>query len=497
VRAELAKLNEALPPGTTVEVMYDESQFIRASINGVIKVLLEGIALVVLVILVFLRDWRSTIVAIVAIPVSVLASYMVVAFFGASINVLTLLAVVLAIGIVVDDAIVEIENVHRRIEEGQAPLLASFDGRPRDRLRGDRHDRHPDGGVRAARLHDRQHGRLFREFAIQLAGRDLLLRRGRPHADPDDVLEADGAGPWPHPALDRAGLRRHEQRLSLALTRALRIPLVFLAAGVVVSLSAYSLFMAIPKEFAPTEDRGVIIIPVRSPKGQPRLHPRAGEGGRARHQAAGGQGVVSSLLSQVAPGSSGPAPVNEGIVIVRLVPVGPAHREAAGRHAPALRQRDEFPRRARLPEQPALARPARLRPAADPVRDRRPRLSHDQDLGRPHHPARPADGLFANIDTDYKESQPDVRVQIDRARAADLGVAGRGYRAHPRADLRRARGLDLRQPRRRVPGDHAGPRAGPGDALRPRQYLHPLPERRTRPALGLRHPQRGGGARRC
>ncbi|CAA9322437.1 MAG: RND efflux system, inner membrane transporter, partial [uncultured Microvirga sp.] len=125
VRAELAKLGDALPPGTTAEVMYDESQFIRASINGVIKVLLEGIALVVLVILVLLRDWRSTIVAIVAIPVSVLASYMIVAFFGASINVLTLLAVVLAIGIVVDDAIVEIENVHRRIEEGQEPLLAS------------------------------------------------------------------------------------------------------------------------------------------------------------------------------------------------------------------------------------------------------------------------------------------------------------------------------------------------------------------------------------
>ena len=90
--------------------------------------LVEGVALVILVILVFLRDWRSTIVAMVAIPVSITAAFMVMAFFGASINVLTLLAIVLAIGIVVDDAIVEIENVHRRIEEGQPPLLASFDG---------------------------------------------------------------------------------------------------------------------------------------------------------------------------------------------------------------------------------------------------------------------------------------------------------------------------------------------------------------------------------
>ncbi len=114
-------------------------------------------ALVILVILVFLRDWRSTIVAMVAIPVSVIASFMVVAFFGASINVLTLLAIVLAIGIVVDDAIVEIENIHRRIEQRRAALARGLRRRARDRLRGHRHDRHADGGVRPARLHDRQY----------------------------------------------------------------------------------------------------------------------------------------------------------------------------------------------------------------------------------------------------------------------------------------------------------------------------------------------------
>ena len=116
VRKELEELKDSLPPGTTAEISYDESQFIRASINGVLRTLIEGVALVILVILVFLRDWRSTIVAMVAIPVSIIAACMVMAFFGASINVLTLLAIVLAIGIVVDDAIVEIENVHRRIE---------------------------------------------------------------------------------------------------------------------------------------------------------------------------------------------------------------------------------------------------------------------------------------------------------------------------------------------------------------------------------------------
>ena len=173
-------------------------------------------ALVILVILVFLRDWRSTIVAIVAIPVSVIASYMVAAVFGASINVLTLLAIVLAIGIVVDDAIVEIENIHRRIEHARAAAARGLRRRARDRLRGRRHDRHADGGVRPARLHDRTDGSAVPRVRDPARRRDLLLRRRRAHAHPDDVLEADGAGARPDPPLDRARLPGHEQRLSLA-----------------------------------------------------------------------------------------------------------------------------------------------------------------------------------------------------------------------------------------------------------------------------------------
>ena len=84
VRQELEELKSSLPPGTTAEIAYDESQFIRASIDGVLHTLVEGVALVILVILVFLRDWRSTIVAMVAIPVSITAAFMVMSFFGAS-----------------------------------------------------------------------------------------------------------------------------------------------------------------------------------------------------------------------------------------------------------------------------------------------------------------------------------------------------------------------------------------------------------------------------
>ncbi|HRE21411.1 MAG TPA: efflux RND transporter permease subunit, partial [Rhabdaerophilum sp.] len=128
VAKELDLLRVSLPEGTTAEILYNEARFIRASIDGVLKTLAEGIGLVILVILVFLRSWRSTLVAGIAIPVSIIPTFAVLWMFGFSINVLTLLAIVLAIGIVVDDAIVEVENIHRRIEDGEPPLLASFIG---------------------------------------------------------------------------------------------------------------------------------------------------------------------------------------------------------------------------------------------------------------------------------------------------------------------------------------------------------------------------------
>src|SRR5215210_6415697 len=267
VRAELEKLKRALPPGTETSVMYDESQFIRASINGVLKTLVEGIGLVILVILVFLRDWRSTIVAMVAIPVSVIASFMVVAVFGASINVLTLLAIVLAIGIVVDDAIVEIENVHRRIEEGQPPLLASFDGA-----------REIGFAVIATTctlmavfvplaFMTGNTGRLFREFAIQLAAAiffsGVVARTLTPMMCSKLMVPAHGPiHRWTEPVF--TGMTNGYRWL---LSRALRIPIVILALGAVVSITAVALFQALPKEFTPLEDRGFILIPIQAPEG--------------------------------------------------------------------------------------------------------------------------------------------------------------------------------------------------------------------------------------
>src|ERR671913_849869 len=302
VRAEVDRLAESLPPGTAAEVLYDESQFIRASINGVLKTLLEGLGLVILVILLFLRDWRSTIVAMVAIPVSIIAAFMVMAFFGASINVLTLLAIVLAIGIVVDDAIVEIENVHRRIEEGQPPLLASFDGA-----------REIGFAVIATTatlmavfvplaFMTGNTGKLFREFAITLAASiffsGVVARTLTPMMCSKLMVPAHGR----IQRLTEPVFERMNSGYRWLLDRALRIPVVILALGILVSLTAYGLFNAVPKEFSPTEDRGIIIIPIQAPEGASLDYTR--DRVREVEQALmplQEQGLVSSMLSQVAP----------------------------------------------------------------------------------------------------------------------------------------------------------------------------------------------------
>ena len=424
VRAELEGLNTSLPPGTVAEILYDESQFIRASINGVLKTLVEGLVLVILVILLFLRDWRSTIVAMVAIPVSITAAFMVMAFFGATINVLTLLAIVLAIGIVVDDAIVEIENVHRRIEDGQPPLLASFDGA-----------REIGFAVIATTatlmavfvplaFMTGNTGKLFREFAITLAAAiffsGVVARTLTPMLCSKLMVPAHGRiQRMTEPLFE--GMNNGYRWL---LSRALRAPVIILFLGAVVSLSAYGLFQSLPREFSTLEDRGAIIVRIQAPEGASLEYTR--DRVKEVEQAImplQEQGVVSSMLSQVAPGFARPSPVNEGIVIVRLVPWEQRTVSQQAVVQQLLPKVGAFPgARSSVINPPSFGgaggfgQPIQFvlgGPDYDTLRGWRDTVMQKaQETGQ-----------FVNIDSNYRESQPDIRVQIDRQRAADLGVS--------------------------------------------------------------------------
>jgi multidrug efflux pump len=424
VLKEIEALKPSLPAGMQMEVLYNEGVFIRSSINGVLMTLIEGIALVVLVILIFLRDWRSTLVAVVAIPFSIIPTFMVLWAFGFSVNTLTLLAIVLAIGIVVDDAIVEVENIHRRIEEGEQPLLASSIGA-----------REIAFAVIATTITlmsvflpiafmDGQTGKLFREFGITLAaaiGFSGLVARTLTPMMCSKMLSAHHGfiHRWTEPVF--AGINVGYRAM---LRRALGMPLVVLMIGAVVSFLAYGFFNDVKKEFAPTEDRSVIFVPVTAPEGSSINYTRD----RMREverviQPYIDRGIVASTLTIVAPGFQRPAPVNAGLMIVRLKPwnertVGQVQvqRELIGRLQAVVGARVVAVNPPSLGQRGATNQPVQFvlgGPDYETIKAWRNTLMQRAIQS----------GKIANVDSDFKESQPDLRVQIDRTRAADLGIS--------------------------------------------------------------------------
>ncbi len=269
MREVMPALAADLPPGMQVEIAYDKSVFIDRSIEAVYTTIAEAVALVVLVIFLFLRTLRATIIPLVTIPVSLIGAFALMNLLGFSINTLTLLAMVLAIGLVVDDAIVVLENIHRHIEEGMKPLRAAIVGIGEI-----------SGAVVAMTLTlaavyapvafaPGRTGTLFAEFALTLAGAVLvsgfvavtlspmmcsrLLRDHESHGLFYTVLERGLV------ALN-SGYRR-------ALVATLRArPAVILVALLVVGAS-YFLFTGLKSELAPIEDRGVLFTAGNAPEG--------------------------------------------------------------------------------------------------------------------------------------------------------------------------------------------------------------------------------------
>ena len=216
VRAEVAKMNEGLPTGMKLVVAYDTSVFIDRSIKSVFETIAEAIVLVVLVIYFFLRSLRATIIPIVTIPVSLVGAFGLMYLFGFTVNTLTLLAMVLAIGLVVDDAIVMLENIHRHIEAGKPRVEAAIDGA-----------REIGFAIVAMTLTlasvfaplafaTGRTGRLFIEFALTLAGAVMVSGFIALTLVADDVLAAAQASGPAFVALqhDRGWADRYDAGLS-------------------------------------------------------------------------------------------------------------------------------------------------------------------------------------------------------------------------------------------------------------------------------------------
>jgi multidrug efflux pump len=271
VRAEMEQIKRELPSGLTAEIAYDSTAYINDAIHEVVKTLIDTLLIVMLVIFLFLGSFRSVIVPVVAIPISLIGAMFLMQMFGFSLNLLTLLAIVLSVGLVVDDAIVVVENVERHMREGMSRMNAAIKGA-----------RELVGPIIAMTLtlatvytpialQGGLTGALFREFALTLAGAVFISGVVALTLSPmmsAHLLRSEhvdhGFSGWVNRTFDR-----FRDWYGSHLDRTLNArPAVYLVWGGVSALALF-MFIMIPsfasKELAPTEDQGVIFGIVTAP----------------------------------------------------------------------------------------------------------------------------------------------------------------------------------------------------------------------------------------
>ena len=269
VRGLLAKVNRDVPPGVKIEVANDNSVFIDRSIKAVFVTILEASVLVALVIFVFLRTFRASIIPLLAIPVSLVGAFALMGMAGFSVNTLTLLALVLAIGLVVDDAIVMLENIYRHIEEGMEPFQAAIKGA-----------REVGFAIVAMTMTlvavytplafaPGRTGRLFTEFALALAG--AVVVSGMVALTLSPMLSSLLLKHNPNPNFFDRGMesvlqavtRGYSGLLNWTLRHRWLVLLVMVGSGWV----SWVVLGDIKRELSPIEDRGVILAQINAPDG--------------------------------------------------------------------------------------------------------------------------------------------------------------------------------------------------------------------------------------
>jgi len=426
VAAELEQLNEELPEGAKLEIAFDGSRYIRQSIQDVSRTIVEAALLVVLVIYVFLRSARATIIPALAIPVSVVGAFGFLYFLGFTINTLTLMGVTLAIGLVVDDAIVVLENITRWVENGTPPMEAARRGMEEISF-----------AVVAATISavavflplvflTDTTGRLFREFAVTVASAVAIsgfvaltlspmmaarvLGRSREEGAVKRALGRgvdalrDGYGLLLRPVIEKPWVTA----IVMGLTA------VWVAAGV-------WLYGEIDEELMPGSDRNVVFAFLWGPEGSTVEYMD-----RYQRQA---EALIMEVpevrrnFSIIALGIGTPGTVNRGLVIVQLVP-----REERMRSQEDLRKEIEDLLTGLAGVDSFVVEPSPIRGFnSDPIE----LVIQGPDL---YELARVADevarraeddGLVKKIRTDLELNKPELQVEIDRERASDVGLSVR------------------------------------------------------------------------
>jgi len=269
LRRRIEQIRKEVPPDIKLEVAYDNTEYVRRSLLEVTETIFIAFVLVVLVVFAFLREWRTTLIPVLAIPVSIVGAFAVMEAAGFSINTLTLLGIVLAIGLVVDDAIVVLENIYAKIEAGMSPLQAGVTGTTEIFMAVISTTVTLAVVFLPLLFMGGLSGRLFREFGVTIAGAVMISavvaltltpmlcsRLLKPHQSHGWLFErTEPFFIWMEAAYER-GLAAFLRRRALALA-------ILVAVGGIIAL----LLSALPRELAPLEDRGRVWVRATAPEG--------------------------------------------------------------------------------------------------------------------------------------------------------------------------------------------------------------------------------------
>ncbi len=424
VRAERERVAQDLPEGTRLEVNLDRSVFIEASMKEVLEALGIAMALVVGVIFVFFGNVRATLIPAVTIPVSIVAAFIVMAALGFSVNTLTLLGLVLAIGLVVDDAIVVLENIYRRMERGEPALIASVDG-----------SREIGFAVIATTMVlvavflpmsflEGNVGKLFREFGFTIAAAVAFSSLVALTLTPmmASKLFAGGA----HRSRTTEAVERFfdglSRRYDRGLRRAMRRPWLVVAGALVATGLAAVLLRVLPSELAPPEDRGFMFVALNGPEGASLeymdRHARQVE---AIVQQEIATGDVVRLNLRVPGGFGGAAEMNQARGFMMLAPWGERERSAERIAQSLRRELDQLPGVRAFVTLPGGWTPGQGAPLQVVLQGTEyADLVEWRDLLMARMAGNPG---LANVNSNYEERKPQLDVSVDRNRAADLGVS--------------------------------------------------------------------------
>jgi multidrug efflux pump len=415
--AELPKIQESLPKGMKIELNYDSSVFIAESIKAVFTTIGEAVILVALVIFFFLRSFRATIIPLITIPVSLTGAFFVMYVFGFTINTLTLLAMVLAVGLVVDDAIVVLENIFRNIENGMGRMQAALVG-----------TREIGFAVVAMTLTlaavfaplafaTGRTGRLFIEFALALAGAvvvsgfvaltlspmmcSILLKHETKHS---------AVYNWIERGFD-AFTRGYKRLLNLALDNRLIIVLIAL----IVAGAAGVLFKMTKTELSPLEDRGVIFGAISAPEGSTSDY--------LVKYVQQVEGIYKAVPEMQAYGGNGGFPnVADGTAILRLKDWKDRTRSQADIAKELMPKFQGIAGVQAFPVQPgSLGANFRAKPIEFVVLAAVPYEQMQGFIQRMQAEMQKNPG-FVNIDTDLRMNTPELRVRVNRDKVVDVGA---------------------------------------------------------------------------